>query len=1438
MDLRTVCGDSSFGPGVKSADCRGGFDFTVLFEETILTILPAVCFILLTPFRALRLFRRRLRIRRNALYFGKLGSIAVYTGLQVAILVLITRNPVIRTDVSIASTTLSLVSALTLAVLSHFEHVRSVRPSFLINLYLIATVLFDVARVRTRWQIGSEDAIASALTAALAVKCAVLLLEAVEKRSLLLGLDRRFSYESTSGLFSRSSFWWLNSLLLSGFKNVLTLDTLPAIYEKLDSESLTIRLQCTWDKFYLIQEAVTYVQGTQSITTGYGLVGAFGLVYIGLAIMMGWSSHLSYRLMTMMRGQLISLIYTKMLALPIADVNDSAAMSLMGTDVQRIAETFWYLLIEVVPSLVQVGVAVYLLYVQLGAVCVAPIIVTIISTGLSVQIAGLITSRQKAWLGAVQRRINYTSGILGSMRNVKMLGLTSQMSANISQLRRTEIATSKRYRKVQSLNTSLVNLPETFNGFLIFAAYAIVAHLQGGSGMSVSQAMTSLAALNLLSAPLGTLLSAIPQGWAALGCFDRIQVFLLELPRSERRMLPSTRTSTESASDQEGIRLEAIRVPLQNKITVNQGSFGWSDSNPHVVEEVDTTIQVGSELAILVGPVGCGKSTLLKGLLGETTKIGGQIRISSSEIAYCDQTPWVFNGSIRDNVLAMSEYDDAWYATVLQACSLDVDLRQMPDGDSTVVGSQGVKLSGGQKQRISVARAVYSRKKVAILDDVLSGLDSVTEEIVFRRVFGPNGLFRKIGTTVILATHSVKRLPQADLILVLNEHGKVVEQGSFAELNVVGNYIHNLQVKLEEAEASNDDDNIEDAKNSTNSPKAIIPPTEAVADKSRRTGDWAIYRYYARALGPWGLLMFAALVAGNQTFIGMSNVWLNWWAESNDKGGKPDLGYWLGMFGFLSFMQGTLMVAACAFLWIVMIPRSGKNLHKSILTAAMRAPLSFFSQTETGVLVNRFSQDLRHADMTLPASIVNCAFQLGTCLVSVSLSITAVGYFAAVLPVVLVALYLIQNFYLRTSRQLRLLELEANAPLYTHFIESLAGLITIRAFGWAEAYAAKNRRLVDDSQKPYYLLLCIQRWLVLVLDLVVAGLALVLVGMAVALRSHMNPGFLGLALVNMMNLSHSLTNLVQYWTNLETSLGAIARIKDFAENTPVEGAPGEDALLDVSWPSQGALRFESVSASYSEAASPVLKEISFSVEGGQKIGIVGRTGSGKSSSTLAILGLINIVSGRIVLDGIDLATVPGSVVRERLTCLTQDPFIFPASVRSNLDPLDRSPDDAIVAALQRVGLWDVLREKATDKTSGSSGVLATTVDTDLLSHGQRQLFCLARAMLKPGKVLILDEPTSRQVESPSQRYSLKHTDGVMFQYSVDTKTDAQMQELIRSEFQGRTIIMIAHRLSSLVDFDRVAVLDGGRLVEFGQPSELLEDGSSRFARLYSSSVSK
>lgn len=606
---------------------------------------------------------------------------------------------------------------------------------------------------------------------------------------------------------------------------------------------------------------------------------------------MGWASHLSYRLMAMIRGQLTVIIYKKMLTLPITNADESAAMSLVGTDVQRIAETFWQLLIEVVPSVLQLGIAVYLLYLQLGAVCVAPVLITVICTGLSVLAAKVITSRQRAWLEAVQKRINYTSEILGSMKNVKILGLIGQQTANIQQFRKTEIAASKKYRKVQSLNISLgvysswlflnvlatdhhrtVNLPEMFNSFVIFAAYAITAQLQGQSGFSVSQAITSLAALNLLSATLGTLLYSIPQGWAALGCFTRIQEFLLLPSRTEQNSPPSdVGTRADETVESGWTELLSTRKVADNSITISPGSFGWSDSASQVVN-VKVPLQIRPGLTILVGPVGCGKSTLLKGLLGETPHNSCQVSMSATEIAYGDQSAWIMNGSITDNITAgtRSEFDSKWYRTVCHACALDIDFRQLPDGDSTVVGSKGVKMSGGQRQRISLARALYSRAKLVVLDDVLAGLDSVTEDLVFRRVFGREGLLRGLGATVVLATHSVKHLPQADLILVLEQDGTLAQQGSFPELNASGRYVQDMKLKLGEETSGYEEDGT-GTQEAGESRRIQVPTTTAVADESRKTGDWMIYKYYARALGPLGLTLFVALVAGDAVFRAMSS---------------------------------------------------------------------------------------------------------------------------------------------------------------------------------------------------------------------------------------------------------------------------------------------------------------------------------------------------------------------------------------------------------------------------------------------------------------------------------------------------------------------------------------------------------------------------------------
>ncbi|KAK8096968.1 P-loop containing nucleoside triphosphate hydrolase protein [Apiospora kogelbergensis] len=1487
----TMCGDGSLGPSVKSPECRGGgFDLTLLFEESILTILPAALFIVLAAIRSFTLVGKRPAVRRHLLYYCKLVAIIVYTGLQAVLLALAAQTS-LRTKATLASATLSLVTGLSLAALSHLEHAKSIRPSFIINTYLIATIIFDIARVRTQWlSQRNGNAIASVLTASLTFKCVLVVLESLEKQSLLLEPEHRYSLESTSGVVSRSWFWWLTSLLFAGFRKVLSLEDLPTIHEKINSDRLSHRIEATWENWnqkgkhalalaciwslrweilmtlipkflgvglmisqtFLIQDAVHYIQSDPSDgnNDGYGLIGAFGLVYISLAITTGWYSHLTIRTMSMMRGELVSLIYLKTTTLPITSVSESAATTLMSTDAQRISETFQLLLMDLLPLLAQLGLSVYVLYSQLGAVCVTPIIVAIISVSLSTVLASRIGPRQKNWLEATQKRINYTTEILGAMRNVKMLGLAKQMEYNIQNMREREMAVSRRYRRLHALNIGLVNMPSIFAGLSLFATYAVVARIDGTEGMSVSQAITSLAAMMVLAQPLIMILYAIPHGWSALGCFARIQEFLNEESHVDSRSRLSMDTPPDSPKEKETLqritRVSSGSHPHESYIRVQKASFAWSSSDNAVVKGLETHIGPGCNLTIIVGPVGCGKSTLLKGLLSETSKTDGVVSVCSPEIAYCDQTAWVINGSIRDNIVGNSEFDESWYRSTIQATALDVDLQQLPNGDSTVVGSKGIRLSGGQKARVSIARAIYARKSVAVLDDVLSGLDAVTEEHVFRKVFGRDGLFRRSGTTVILATHSIKRLPEANLILVLNDNGEIVEQGTFHELNIPGSYIHTLQVQLQKEEQESEDIAETDIESIDEKNKGIIEveeKSEAEADESRQVGDWAIYRYYGRALGPMALFIWIIFLGSGQTFVGLGQVWINWWAEENDNGGRERTGYWLGIYAMFNSLEAILTMIA-----VGSYHNPDSSTHRltscqSPSTHILRDRNRSLGQSQKHLHSQhpRFSQDIRLADMTLPQSVVNIVFHSMGMLVIGAMTINAVPYIAVVFPL---SLWFSTSFsasicvHLGSCDYLSIIE--ANAPLFSHFIESLNGLITIRSYGWVGAYVAKNMKLLDQSQIPSYHLQCIQRWLVFVLDMIVAGLVIITVGLAVGLRTKVNPGYLGIALIQLMTLSHELTGIVQSWTMLETSIGAITRIKDFAEKTPDESAPEETDAPTADWPSRGVLKFENVFATYGNGKPAVLKDVSFTIQAGEKVGIVGRTGSGKSSTTLAILRMIDIEAGKLTLDDVDLTTIKGSVVRERIICLTQEAFIYPGSIRANIDSLSQVTDDDIASALQKVGLWTVLQAKAaaaaiakdkdnkeqnknttttavTTYSHSPSEILDTAMDTDFLSHGQRQLFCLARALLKSSsKVLILDEPTS----------------------SVDNQTDAQMQQVIREEFREHTVVMIAHRLSSLIDFDKVAVLDNGRLVEFGAPAELLENASGHFARLYHKSSSK
>ena len=442
-------------------------------------------------------------------------------------------------------------------------------------------------------------------------------------------------------------------------------------------------------------------------------------------------------------------------------------------------------------------------------------------------------------------------------------------------------------------------------------------------------------------------------------------------------------------------------------------------------------------------------------------------------------------------------------------------------------------------------------------------------------------------------------------------------------------------------------------------------------------------------------------------------------------------------------------------------------------------------------------------DAELPYSLIDLLLSAATSVMAAVLMCISAGYFAATMPPVILAVWVLQKYYLRTSRQIRLLDLEAKSPLYSHFIESLSGLVTIRAFGWANNFQEINLALLDVSQKPYYLLLCIQRWLSLILDLLVAGLAVVLMVLVVKLRTDISPGYVGLALLNVMNFNELLAQIIKNWTLLETSFGAIARLKSFSATTANENLPGEISLIPENWPSRGAIEFKNVSASYTEGGDLVVKNLSLSIAPGEKLGICGRSGSGKSSLITTLFRMLELTpESSITIDGIDITTLPRQLVRSRLNAIPQEPLFIKGTIRSNADPYHAHTDTAIISAIEKVHLWSLVHAK---------GGLGAELDQEFFSHGQRQLFCLARAILRKSKVVVLDEVTS----------------------SVDSRSDDLMQRVIREEFGGVTIICVAHRLDTILDFGRIALLSGGELKELDSPTALL-GRDSLFRELYNS----
>ncbi|KAI1328223.1 ABC transporter [Xylariaceae sp. FL0255] len=1251
--------DRGFGPRVHSS-CRS-LDFTIFFEDVFFACVPTAVFILLAPFHVRFLLRSPAVCSvRSKLLSGKLSGLAGVFAAYLALLILRSQHAVVRTSASWAADVLGLFGIAGGAWLSYVDHQRSLRHSTLLSLYLSVLAILDLARVRTLWLVGGAAAEAAAMTVALALIVIILVIETPRKQTHVKHERRPHAPEEYCGFWIRTTFAWLAATFRAGYAKVMNLDDLPNLDTKLQSHVLLENLTKVWKKYdqqarhsllkatfhanllsfcsgilprlgktlftfsqpLLVNATIIYVtDASADMSFSKALIGGWAVVYIGIACSTALSSYQTTRFVTRVKGGLIGFVYQQTMEIRTADAGEITAIALMGTDIERIGQNFQSIH-EIWASVIEIGLAILLLERQVSFASLAPMAVIGVSIGATAFMSKIAGKVQVLWIEKVQERLRITSTVLGDMKSVKMLGLSDVITQMIKTFRQVEIKTSERFRKLLVINVLLSESPQNLSLLATFSIYVLIALYSKNASLLTAQAFTAVSLISLLTTPVIQLVQLMPKLLQCVGSFERIREYCNyagdaaegeELEGLEDPVGPSISLRPippmPTARDQKD-------TPLRNSIVLQNQSFAWERSKEAFLKNIDLNVPAGT-LTAVVGPVGSGKSMLLKSILRETVSVSSTgTPICSSTIGYCAQSPWLESGTIQSNIVGISSFDANWYKTVTSACGLDADLQALEKGDKTAVGSKGLNLSGGQKQRIALARAVYSRTNIVILDDVFSGMDAHTIDVTSQRLFGCDGLFRKYGTTVILATHSRKLTSIADAVVVL-ESGRVIET------------INPRELLSPETESTKFGISVQDENSITRSTQAplIFEPGcvvsdvlftstgEAIPDTRRKNGDWSVYRYYLSSTGYKTLGLFIITMAAWAFLTEFSTVWLDWWSAANEIEPNENLGYYLGVYAFICIAAVIAVSVSCWISIINIISNSALNLHSDLLDTTMNAPLRFFTSTDTGSLTNRFSQDFELIDMNLPLLMINYVSTGSFAVVKAIILIIFSKYLAAVTPVILVVLYFLQSFYLQTSRQVRLLEIEAKAPLYTHFIESVVGAPTVRAFGWQSQYQARNCKLIDRAQCPAYLQYCIQHWLGFVLNILVAIIAVGLVTTVVTLKEKFSGGNVGVSLVMIMTFSSVLAKLIQTLTLMESSIGAVARVKNFVADTESEEKTGFKAKVPRDWPSRGYIQLKSLVAAHSAGAEPVIKGVTLSIRPAEHVALCGRSGSGKTGSS-------------------------------------------------------------------------------------------------------------------------------------------------------------------------------------------------------------------------------
>ncbi|KAG0243882.1 hypothetical protein BGW41_001071 [Actinomortierella wolfii] len=1186
------------------------------------------------------------------------------------------------------------------------------------------------------------------------------------------------------------------------------------------------------------------------------------------------------------RGAFVGLLYHKALRLSSTNKQEGigAIVNHMSTDVDRVIALFpvvhyiWSGLVELVIVVVQLYREIkYAMFASLGVV----LVLIVICGGIAPQ----ISKYEKLMMKESDKRMKLITELVNHIKAIKLYVWERYFIKNITESRARQLEHLKQFYLWITGISAIFNMVNVFAIFTALTTYTAIA--TPDQPLDIRRIFVTITLIHMLEGPLTQVSGALPTFISGKVAFDRLKKYMeseeicsdnLErhpdpeasdiayeirdgtfgwytpaaiktiteerekeakekAEKSEKEAKEKEKKEMKNMSSEKGEGTKDImdvtneELASEERPTDNTSLSNVSsrDTLGPVLHNISLTVKRGS-LTAVVGRVGEGKSSLIGALLGEMHKYSGTVR-SYGRLAYVAQSAWILSDTVRNNILFGREYDQEKYLQVVHACALDSDFKMLVSGDKTKVGEKGINLSGGQKQRIAIARAVYADADVYIFDDPLSAVDAHVDRHIFEEVI--NKLLAQ--KTRILVTNGVHHLSNVDQIVVIKD-GRITQDGSYEKLIVdtdgdlyrlvqESKLTHGVKKEVESA----DEESLIETPQDSESVSDLSKRPEVHRQKTTKWGEkkddldltdhqniddevkiegrvgWNVYKYYLKAVGMKACIAFVFACIACMILEFNTQLWLKNWGSDNEKP-VPTHGRTYWMLTYLCWMMsGMLMITMMVGItMVVMARRASKNLHASMLVPMIRSPMSFFDVTSSGKVINRFSHDISSIDIELPANFLTLLFLVTAVILQFAFAVAATAYFLILLAILLACYYYLAGYFLVSSRELKRLDSAARSPMYAHFGETLNGLMTLRGFGEAERFAMQATKMLDQSQQVYYLTNSTQRWLQMMLaflsDIVLGFIAV----MAVVQRNTASAGVFAIVLSQIGTLTGFVSSMMMEYCQIETNIVSVERVREYSQLKPEapDVIPGSD--LDDQWPQQGKIEFRNYSTRYREGLDLVLKNINFTIQPGERVGIVGRTGAGKSSVTLALFRIIEAAEGTILVDDVDISTLGLNDLRSRLTIIPQDPFLFGGTIRSNLDPFGEFQDADIWAALEEASL----KPHVSSLPDGLQSAIENGGES--MSLGQRQLMSLARAMrLRNTRILCLDEATA----------------------AIDIETDNAIQRALRKSFKDCTVLTIAHRINTIMDSDRILVLDHGRVAEFDTPQRLLGDPNGIFYSL-------